>query len=332
VAVLVSVSAAWILAQPPATIQRNPVEGKRTLIIQTGHADRVTSVALSRDSQWLVTGCQDGIAKLWETATGREVRRFVGHRDAINAVALSSDGKWLATGSGRFHVLEVDRENDDVTVHTLDQWAILWDVSTGKPVQSFKGHDGFVKSVALSGDGKWLVTGSEDNTARLWDTKTGKQVRVFRGHTHVKQYRGMVNSVVLSRDGKWLVTAGADETARLWEVATGKQIRVFSRPDSAFSSAALSADGKWLVTAGGWDQTVALWEVGTGKLVRTFPHPVGVDSVALSGDGKWLATASHKENVARLWDVQTGTRKSVPAKAIWNRSTVWSSPATANGS
>jgi WD40 repeat protein len=167
VAVLVSVSAAWLAAQPPAAVGRKAAAGKRTLVIQRGHGDRVTSVALSRDGQWLVTGCQDGIARLWETSTGREVRRFVGHRDAINAVVLSDDGKWLATGSGRFHVLEVDRENDDVTVHTLDQLAILWDVSTGKPVQAFKGHAGFVRSVALSADGKWLVTGSEDNTARL---------------------------------------------------------------------------------------------------------------------------------------------------------------------
>src|SRR5207249_5471 len=112
---------------------------------------------------WLVTGCQDGVARLWETATGREIRSFIGHKDSVNAVALSGDGKWLATGSGRFLIIEKG------TLHRLDQSAALWEVATGKPVRVFQGHQDFVTSVALSAEGNWLVTGSYDQTARLWD-------------------------------------------------------------------------------------------------------------------------------------------------------------------
>src|SRR6266404_9778244 len=66
------------------------------------------------------------------------------------------------------------------------------------------GHRGSVTSVALSGDGKHLLTGSEDRTAILWDSATGKQLRTFRGHT------GSVTSVALSGDGKHAVTGSGD--------------------------------------------------------------------------------------------------------------------------
>ena len=67
-------------------------------------------------------------------------------------------------------------------------------------LQSFKGHTHFVVSVALSGDGKHLVTGSFDNTACLWEAASGKKLQTFQGHSD------KVTSVALSGDSKHLVT------------------------------------------------------------------------------------------------------------------------------
>ena len=57
------------------------------------------------------------------------------------------------------------------------------------------GHASEIMSVALSGDGRYVVTGSVDNTAILWEVATGKNIRTFEGHTSV------VSCVALSRDG-----------------------------------------------------------------------------------------------------------------------------------
>jgi WD40 repeat protein len=316
----------------------SPLAAKRTLIIQQGHLDRVTSVALSRDGKLLVTGCQDGIARVWETATGREVRRFVGHADAINAVSLSSDGKRLLSGSE-------------------DETARLWEVDTGKEIRVFKGHTAYVTAVTLSRDGKWavsaggdlgitgttsvsehewefaarlwsldrgeklrvfshhgtngvwslalspdnkwLVTGSSAREIRVWDVGTGMKVREFKGHSEG------VFSLALSRDGRWLTSASYDKTARVWDFARGKEIHVLRGHAGPVHAVALSQDSKWLAT-GSQDTTARLWDVKTAKEIRIFKgHTDAVTAVAFAGDGRWLITAS-KDATTRIWEVKTG--------------------------
>src|SRR5438132_249976 len=83
------------------------------------------------------------------------------------------------------------------------------------------GHTSAVTSVALSDDGKHLVTGSWDKTAILWDTASGKLLQSFQGHP------AGVNSVALTGDGKQVVTGFRDGTAILWEAASGKKVQTF---------------------------------------------------------------------------------------------------------
>jgi WD40 repeat protein len=80
------------------------------------------------------------------------------------------------------------------------------------------GHTDDVWVVALSVDGKHLVTGSSGRTAIWWDMSSGKILQTFHGHTST------VMSVALSGDGKFLVTGSSDHTASLWESSSGKQL------------------------------------------------------------------------------------------------------------
>jgi hypothetical protein len=101
----------------------------------SGHTGFVFSVAFSPDGRLLASGscgqldspgyyipnCIQGEIKLWEVATGREVRTLSGHTDFVYSVAFSPDGKLLASGSW------------DGTIK-------LWDVATGREVRTLKGH------------------------------------------------------------------------------------------------------------------------------------------------------------------------------------------------
>jgi WD40 repeat protein len=98
----------------------------------------------------VLTGSWDGIARLWDTQTGEQLRRFVGHTDTIWSVAFSHDGKYILTGSN-------------------DKTARLWDAQTGQELRRFSGHTATVNTVAFSPDGKRVLTGGTDGTARLWD-------------------------------------------------------------------------------------------------------------------------------------------------------------------
>ncbi len=203
------------------------------------------------------------------------------------------------------------------------------------------GHTAPVESVAFSPDGKYIISGSQDNTIRLWDVLTGKEIRVFKGHyddvtsvafspdrkfvlsgsqdntirlwdvltgKKIRFFKGHyddVTCVTFSPDGKYVMSGSDDNTARIWDVQTGKEIRVFRRYRWTVTSVAFSPDGK-LTVLGGKDSTVRLWDVQTGKEIRVFKgHKYDVTSVAFSPDGKFVLSGSDDSTI-RLWNVKTG--------------------------
>ena len=166
------------------------------------------------------------------------------------------------------------------------------------------GHEGPVHAIAISGDGRWLVTGSEDKTARLWNLtakEPEKTARVLNGHD------GPVVAVAFSGDGRWLVTGSWDKTARLDLTAKEpeKTARVLSGHDRPVVAVAISGDGRWLVT-GSFDNTARLWDLTAKEPEKTARvlsgHDGPVHAVAFSGDGRWLVTGS-QDTTARLWDL-----------------------------
>ncbi len=120
-------------------------------MILRAHTDEATGVAFSPDGKYLVTCSHDGTVRLWDVASGKEVRRFTGHTGPTFGAAFSPDGKYVLTSSE-------------------DETARLWDVKTGKEIRRFTGHTNDVNNVAFSPDGKYILTASFDYTARLWLT------------------------------------------------------------------------------------------------------------------------------------------------------------------
>jgi WD40 repeat protein len=74
-----------------------------------------------------------------------------------------------------------------------------------------EGHTKSVDSVAISPDGRFALSGSEDKTLRLWELSTGRCIRIMEGHTND------VNSVAISPDGRFALSGSGDNTIRLWE-------------------------------------------------------------------------------------------------------------------
>jgi WD40 repeat protein len=253
-----------------------------TLIGHRGslYGGSVNSVAFSPDGRLLASGSNDTTIKLWDVATGREVRTLTGHMLEVTSVAFSPDGRLLASGS-------------------CDYTIKLWEVASGREVRTLTGHGGSVRSVAFSPDGRLLASGADDGKIKLWEVATGREVRTLG-----TWWTLWVDSVAFSPDGRLLASASGTEI-RLWEVASGSLVRTLEGHTDPVRSVAFSPDGR-LLASGSADETIKLWEVATGREVRTLMgHTDWVRSVAFSPNGKLLASGSGDKTI-KLWEVATG--------------------------
>jgi WD40 repeat protein len=174
-----------------------------------------------------------------------------------------------------------------------------------------QGHTAGVRSLAVSPDGRRLVSGSADNTLIIWDTTTDQPVGApLTGHT------GWVNSVAFSPDGKLIASGSADQTVRLWNAETGKpEGEPLVGHSGSVWSVAFSPDGKTLAS-GSDDLTIMLWDVATRKLLGDplTGHEDTIYSIAFSPDGKTLASGDGNSTIY-LWDTATWKPISDPLSA-----------------
>ncbi|CDF38048.1 WD40-repeat containing protein [Chondrus crispus] len=178
----------------------------------------------------------------------------------------------------------------------------LWSASERKVLRNFRGHRSGVHCVAISGDGRRVVSGSEDKSVRVWDVGTGAQVgEALVGHT------GSVLSVAISGDGRRVVSGSDDKSVRVWDVETGAQVGEALVGHTGYVySVAMSGDGRRVVS-GSDDKSVRLWDVETGAQVgdALLGHTSSVYSVAMSKDGRRVVSGSDDKSV-RVWDVERG--------------------------
>jgi WD40 repeat protein len=242
----------------------------------SGHSDWVNSVAISPDGRTLASGSHDKTIKIWNLATGEQIRTLSGHSYSVYSVAISPDGRTLASGS-------------------RDKTIKIWNLATGEQIRTLSGHSDWVNSVAISPDGRTLASGSEDNTIKIWNLATGEQIRTLSGHS------SDVNSVAICPDGRTLASGSSDNTIKVWNLATGELIRTLSGHSDWVESVAISPDGRTL--AGSSDNTIKVWNLATGELIRTLSgHSDSVLSVAISPDGRTLASGSGDKTI-KIWRV-----------------------------
>jgi WD40 repeat protein len=263
----------------------------RPCVTLNGHTRQVFSVDFSDDGQYLASASQDRTVRLWDVAAAREVHTLSAHTDTVFAVALDRGGL-IVSGS-------------------YDGTSKVWDARTGALRQTLGGPEARARGLALSGDGKHLVTSSITPPYQVcrWNVcqrenrlQLEKQLPPLAGHN------GPAFGVAFSPDGKFVASAGTDGQVILWDAATGQKQDPPARPRSRLRAWAVAfhpLDGRRLA-AGYSEKLVMIWDCDNVQKepVTLTGHTNDVYSVAYSPDGRWLASASWHEVI--IWDAAAG--------------------------
>jgi WD40 repeat protein len=305
-----------------------------TITIFNGHEDSIEAVAISPNGALVATASFDRSVRVFDLATGAEIRTFggdAGHKGPVLAVAFDAKGDHLATGGA------------DNTVR-------VWDVSTGFPTARFAAfssvagvplglhrageflperdralrrlkllpqtplkslaHPNLVDCVAFDDTGKLLATGCHDGVLRIWDLPKAAAVKSINAHVQTTPQNAQhpIYSIVWSRDHKQIFTASFDRTVKLWDVTSGSLVREFKAAEGPAPIETKKDEKKEVPKV----DSKAVAEF-LGGLVRGDPplppgppgHRDQVFTMALTKDGKYLATGSSDRTV-KLWEVATG--------------------------
>ena len=255
------------------------------LSLQLGHSEPVSAVSLSEDGRYLMTFGEDRYNVLWDAETGVELRRYGGNPCFPNAgLLLKSKDLFITAGrSCAGHIA-------------------VYQLSTGKQLAFIPAHNGNVKSLILSPDGKLLASTGDDGKVRLWSVGTWAPVRTF-------EREGPTLRATFSKDGSLLAAVGGDgndrhdRSIRVWEVKSGKE-RARLESKVVVGDALFLPDGR-LVTAaemgmyagpGGrmlFDGGVLIWNLDAKEpAARSQQKYLKFSRLAALPNGRFLTTSA----------------------------------------
>lgn len=214
-----------------------------------------TSLAFSPDGKLLATGSvedlltaqkqvgmgnENEVLKIWDTATGKLVRR------------LKSDFPASSAGGAEDTYVGFSGDGQNLLSASRDKMIRVWDLKTGRQIRVFKNLSEDVSNFyRFSPDGKYLVlstfgSDAERRKIKLWDIEKGTVAQTFAGHA------ARTNSVCFTGDGKILISGANDGEIKFWSAESGKEL----------ANLVLMNDTDWIVTTpeGLFDGTQTAWK------------------------------------------------------------------------
>jgi len=327
----------------------------------SGHTMPVTVTAVSADGKFIATGSADKTVRLIDPAEGTALQTLEGHAGEVSAVTFNAEGTQLASGdaqgsvhlfstadgaaAGQLHahtgeVTGLAYSPDATTLYTSGADGTLkWWQLPAAPDKVLPGHEMPVAAVAISDDGKTVVTGSAAGAVRAFNGETGEAASALQGQTgevtalalskdasltaagsptgairlwntadgadrlRLSGHNGPVRALAFHPEGSQIASAGEDGTLRIWRLPQPAQ--PLAGHEMPVTALAMSGDETLLVT-GSADMTVKLWNRAEGTATQTFSgHAAAVGAVAISADNAQLASGDAGGEV-RLWNAADG--------------------------
>jgi WD40 repeat protein len=170
-------------------------------------------------------------------------------------------------------------------------------------VREYPGQRGLNSQLAVSPDGKLLLSSGGAGRIQLFEVDTGKLRREL-----VAPRTAEGRTCIAFLPGERAVSAGADRTVRVWDLNTGKALSSTTQP-RIIRHLAVSPDGRLLVLSSQGDPVVQVMDVETGKVIHRLPgHTKDGSVAAFTPDGQRLVTTD-MDGVLHLWDLAPTPRE-----------------------
>jgi U3 small nucleolar RNA-associated protein 13 len=257
-----------------------------------GHSDIVLAVAVR--GNLIATGSKDQTIRVWDASDNYScIAEMVGHTGPVNAVVLTKRGE--------------DGEENSVRLLSVseDGCVKVWrcpkkQSKTGKKkfiIRSIVAHSKAANAIAVSGNDKWLASGSQDRTAKVFSVDDGSLVATCSGH------KGSIWGVDFSPIEQVLATSSRDGTVKLWNLSTpgAPCIRTFEGHEQSVMGCRFLPSGLQLVSADSLG-TTRVWNVRTGECpVIAMLNGEVIQSSEIKSASSAIEDFAESESSAKIW-------------------------------
>jgi WD40 repeat protein len=173
-------------------------------------------------------------------------------------------------------------------------------------VCTLEGHSESVTDLAISSDGKYVISASIDGSLILWDISSGRERYTLGGYENII-WDVAINPVAISPDGKYAISVSVDNTLKVWNLSNGREHRALKGHDGSINDLAISSNSQSVISASE-DGTLIVWNIENGKRRYTLRgHDNAITAVKISPNGKLAVSASADRNLV-VWNLQNGKK------------------------
>jgi WD40 repeat protein len=254
----------------------------------TGHHGlfaAIKAIAISPHAPIVATASEDKTIRLWDIDTGREIAILTGHEKSVETIAFYPHRSGLLYSGDRNGILK------------------LWRIIGREELNSIDTQQSKINALAISPDGKLLLSASSDKTIKIWYLSLTDE-RSIDYLVTLKYHQLSVNNVAFNpvdSDVKF-ASVSSDRSVMLWNLTSKTPLSIFTAHTQAVKTLAFNPDGKLLATAGD-DGFIQIWDVDNRQLTQTLSaHRWTISALSFARDGKTLISASWDGNI-KVWDV-----------------------------
>lgn len=271
-----------------------------------GHTDRINSVAITNDGQYIISASHDKTIKKWDIKSCAAEEIGV-HELEVNSVVVTPDGRIISASH--------------------DSLIKIWDPKNRLQPEILTGHEYRVNAISLYPDGKHIISASYDGSIKIWDLEasegTKNMARInhkLNGVNHriraISVPSKFANDAELRDEINYVVSASYDHTLKVWSLRTGDVVKTFERQKSGIKAVDVTPNGDRAIS-GSYYGEINIWDIvnlegknpvyskNTKSKAGRFSVADGINLV-MAIDNKYAISGTGNKGLLNVWDLQSG--------------------------